>query len=158
MNRKVRAILNAVLTFAVSTLTPLMVPRILPPEALEVTSHMGFDLIGFLNKIALIGVVMTVMALMRGFVDEASPIQLGVSTASKVLWLVVFLMVLGLGRIDTMGITTLSMEMGGGVNTVTLDFQLFIYFAFMIVLLKIVHSFLDFKEARTKKMNLLKKS
>ena len=158
MNRKVKAVLDAVLTFVVSTLIPLMVPRILPPEALEAISYIVFDLIGFLNKIALIGVVMTVMALLRGFVDEASPVRLGISTASKVLWFVVFLLVLGLGRIDTMGITTLSMEMGGGVNTVTLDFQLFIYFAFMIVLLKIVHSFLDFREARTKKMNLLKKS
>lgn len=156
MNRKVRAVLNAALTFVVSTLIPLIVPRILPPEVLEATSYMAFDLIGFLNEIALIGVVITGMALLRGFVDEASPVRLGMSTASKVLWLVVFIMVLGLGRIDTMGVTTLSMEMDGGVNTLTLDFQLFIYFAFVIVLLKIGHSFLDFREARLKKMNLLK--
>jgi hypothetical protein len=152
MNRKAAAVLGAILTFASSSLIPLMIPQILPPEVLSAASMLPFDLTSYVNEIALIGAVMAVLALSKGFIDPASPIHLGISMISNLLWLVLIFRVIGFGSFDTLGVTTFTMEVMGAVNTVTLDFQVFVYFAISLTLLKIVHSFLEFRDARLEKI------
>lgn len=155
MNRRARAVLDAILTLVTSALIPLMLPGMLPPDVMEAASYLPFKLTGLMNEIALIGVVMAALALSKGFVDEASPVHLGISTISKVLWLVLIFVVMGLGRIGNPGVTTFTMEMEGAVSTVVLDFRVFIYLTILTVLLKIAHSFLLFREARLEKTTSL---
>ncbi len=150
MNRKVGAVLNAVLTLAAFTVIPLILPSYLPPDLMDALSQGGFDLTSFLNEVALIGVAMAAIALVKGLVDESSPIHLGVSIVSKVFWLVFTFTVLGLGNLAGLGVTTFSIEMEEGVNTVVFDLSLFAYLAVATVLLKIVHSILEFRDARSK--------
>lgn len=152
MNRKAKAVLDAILTLVTSTLIPLMLPRMLPPDVMEAASYLPFNLTGLMNEIALIGLVMAALALSKGFVDKASPVHLGISTISKVLWLVFIFIVMGLGRIGNLGVTKLTMEMEGAVITVVLDFQVFVYLTILTVLLKITYSFLEFRDARLEKM------
>jgi len=148
MNRKARAVVDTVITLAVFTLLPLVLPSLLPQSLTAPLAQGGFDLAAFLNQIALVGVAMAAVALVKGLADRASPIHLGVSIASKVLWLVFTVVVLGFGSVEELGVTTFSIETQGSLNTVVIDLSLFAYFAVLTVLLKIVHSVLEFRGAR----------
>lgn len=148
MRVKIRAVLSAILTFAVFVILPRVLPRLLPPELMAALSQMGFDLFDLLNETAFIGVALALLAAAKGAVEKASPLHPALTAASSAIWLVFSLMILGLGRIETYGVTEFSFEIDGGLNTVLLDMRLFVYIAVVSVGLKIVHSLLEFLDAR----------
>ncbi len=149
MNRKVAAVLSAVVTLLVFTVLPLYAQSLLPSELGMLLNQVGFDLTGFLNQIALIGVVVAFLSVAKGFVYETSPLNLLLSIASSVMTLGITLVTLSLGDIGNLGITMISMKGEGGSNTMILDLRLFIQLAVLTVALKVVHSVLKFMGART---------
>lgn len=151
MKVRTGAILSAVLTFVVFVVLPLIIPSLLPPELMAPISQIGFDLTGLLNETAIIGVIVSILALAKGFVDKPSPLYPALSTASNVVWLVFSLLIMGLGQIETFGVTEFSFEIEGAVNTLVLDMGLFVYIAVITVGLKIIHSILEFLDARSTK-------
>jgi len=143
------AVLSAVLTFAAFVVLPLALPSLLPPELMAAITQVEFDFSGLLNEMAIIGVALSVLALAKGFVNRTSPLYPALSAFSNVIWLVFSLLVIGLGQIGTLGVTELSFEVGGGVNTIVFDMSMFAYIAVITVGLKIVHSILEFLDARS---------
>lgn len=130
------------------TVLPLYAPSQLPPELDALISQAGFDLTGLINRIAAIGVALTLLTLVKGFVAKRSPLYLLASIASGATTLAFTLITLGLGDWENLGVTTVSMGVQGATNTVVLDLGLFVQLAIISLALEAVHSVMEFVDAR----------
>ena len=107
-----------------------------------------FNFRGFLNQIAIMGVFAAALVLIKGFVEETSPISLIISLLQNGVTLVITLVFFGLGNLENLGVTTMSVEMGEVVNTIKLDMRFFLQIAIIGILLKMLHAFVAWNEAR----------
>lgn len=130
------------------TILPLYAPSQLPPELDTLISQAGFDLTGLINRIAAIGVALTLLTLVKGFVAKHSPIYLLASITSGATTFAFTLITLGLGNWENLGVTTVSMGIQGATNTVVLDLGVFVKLAAITVALEVVHSILEFADAK----------
>lgn len=142
------AVISAVITLLVFTVLPLYAPSRLPREVGDLLSRAGISLTGFVNQIAVIGVVIAALTLAKGLVDATSPVYLLATIGSSAATLVFTLITLGLGDIGGMGVTTITMDIEGAVNTAVVDLRFFIQLAALTVGLQIIQSILEFSEAR----------
>jgi len=151
MKANVKAIVKAALILVVLTVLPVVGRQWLPSELLSSFSAQGgFDLIGLLNRVAVIGLALSVLVLLRGHVEKASSGRLALSTVWKVFWLVFVFFVLGLGYPETLGLAILGGKAGPSENIVVFDFRLFAVLATVIVALMIIRSILQYQEAKPK--------
>ncbi len=150
MKIRKRSVVFAVLILVIFTILPLYAPSMMPQEYLRAFSSQGFDLVGLLSKVAFIGLVMSILVLLKGFFEKTSAIYLALSIVSTVFWLLIVFFALGVGKMENLGLTVISSEAGGVLNTLIFDIRLFAYLAIVITGLKIVHSILKFKEAKSK--------
>jgi len=148
-NRK-RSIMYAVLILVIFTILPLYGQRVIPQEYLRAFSSQGFDLVDLVNKIAFIGLVMSILILLKGFFEKTSVTYLALSIVSTVFWLLIVFFALGVGKMENLGLTVISSEAGGVSNAIIFDLRLFAYLATVITGLKIVHSILKFRQAKSK--------
>ena len=148
MSRKTGAVISAVITLAIFVVLPLYLPDLLPPDMMLMVSNMGFDLEGLLGQIATIGVIMALITLLKGFVERTSVAYLILSAGSSIVTLMIIIQSVGLGDMQSMGVTTISLEVEGGVNTAVIDMRLFVQLAIVLVALQIVQSILEFRDAR----------
>ena len=148
MSRKTGAVISAVITLAIFVVLPLYLPDLLPPDMMLMVSNMGFDLEGLLSQIATIGVVMALITLLKGFVERTSVAYLILSAGSSIVTLMIIIQSVGLGDMQSMGVTTISLEVEGGVNTAVIDMRLFVQLAIALVALQILQSILEFRDAR----------
>jgi len=148
MSRKTGAVISAVITLAIFVVLPLYLPDLLPPDMMLMVSNMGFDLEGLLSQIATIGVVMALITLLKGFVERTSVAYLILSAGSSIVTLMIIIQSVGLGDMQNMGVTTISLEVEGGVNTAVIDMRLFVQLAIALVALQILQSILEFRDAR----------
>jgi hypothetical protein len=148
MSRKTGAVISAVITLGIFTVFPLYLPDLLPPEMMLMVSNMGFDLEGLLGQIATIGVIMAMITLLKGFVERNSVAYFTLSAGSSIVTLIIIMESVGLGDMQNLGVTTISLEVEGGVNTAVIDMRLFVQLAIVLVALQIVQSILDFRDAR----------
>jgi len=148
MSRKTGAVISAVITLAIFVVLPLYLPDLLPPDMMLMVSDMGFDLEGLLSQIATIGVVMALITLLKGFVERTSVAYLILSAGSSIVTLMIIIQSVGLGDMQSMGVTTISLEVEGGVNTAVIDMRLFVQLAIALVALQILQSILEFRDAR----------
>jgi len=143
-----KSIVVAILILVFFTALPLASPRLIPSEFFKAFSMMGgIDIMALLNKVAVIGLAMSVLVLLKGSVEKASQAGLALSIISKLFWLVIVLFALGIGKIENFGLATL----GGGngaLNVVIFDLRLIALLATIIVALKVIHSILKFKETK----------
>jgi len=148
MKVKRKSIIIAVLILVFFTVLPLASPMFIPSEFFKAFSIMGgINLIALLNKVAVIGLAMSVLVLLKGSVKKASQASLALSIISKVFWLIIVLFALSLGKIENFGLAIL----GGGngaVNIVIFDLRLIALLAAVIVALKIVYSIFEFQESK----------
>lgn len=151
MKRIVKALLNAALTFIAFTVIPLIVPRLLPRELLVLLSQSSIDIIGLFNEIAIIGVILTIISFLKGLFDEASPVNLVVSVASNVAWLILIFVFLGFGSIERLGLVEVTSRGPQATNTAIVDIRFFVYLALVGTALKVAQSVFKFREARKAK-------
>jgi len=150
MKIRKKSVVFAVLTLLIFTVLPLYAQSMIPQEYLRAFSSQGFNLADLVNKVAFIGLVMSILILLKGFFEKTSDTFLALSIASTVFWLLIVFFALGMGKMENLGLTVISSETGDVSNTVIFDIRLFAYLATIIVGLKIIHSILKFREARLK--------
>jgi hypothetical protein len=130
---------------------PLYAPSLIPPEYVDMVAEFGIDIVQFTSEIAMIGGVITVLTLVKGFVEPSTVLYLLASIAMSGVTLFFGVVTVSLGRLDelaNLGLTTITMEVQGTVNTMTLDFRVFIWVTVATVALKIIEAFLEFTDAR----------
>ena len=148
MNRKVMAVVSAAISLLIFTVLPIYASSMIPQELEAVLAETGFDPTGFTNQISMIGVVTAALALVKGFVAASSPLYLVASIASSGVTLALTVVTLSLGDWSKMGITTISMDIEGMMNTTVIDLRLFVQLAALSVGLQIVYSIWEFMEAK----------
>lgn len=151
MSRRTSAIISAAITLIIFTVLPLYAPSLIPPEYVDMVAEFGIDIVQFTSEIAMIGGVITVLTLVKGFVEPSSVLYLLASIAMSGVTLFFTVVTVSLGRLDelaNLGLTTITMEVQGTLNTMTLDFRVFIWITVATVTLKIIEAFLEFTDAR----------
>ena len=151
MSRRTSAIISAAITLIIFTVLPLYAPSLIPPEYVDMVAEFGIDIVQFTSEIAMIGGVITVLTLVKGFVEPSSVLYLLSSIAMSGVTLFFTVVTVSLGRLDelaNLGLTTITMEVQGTLNTMTLDFRVFIWITVATVTLKIIEAFLEFTDAR----------
>ena len=154
MSRRTSAIISAAITLIIFTVLPLYAPSLIPPEYIDMVSEFGIDIIQFANEIAVIGGVIALLTLVKGFVQPSSVFYLLASIASSGVTLFFTIVTVSLGRFEdlaNLGLTTITMEVQGALNTMSLDFRMFVWITAVTVALKIVESFLEYADARKQK-------
>ena len=154
MSRRTSAIISAAITLIIFTVLPLYAPSLIPPEYIDMVSEFGIDIIQFANEIAMLGGVIAVLTLVKGFIQPSSVFYLLASVASSGVTLFFTIVTVSLGRFEdlaNLGMTTITMEVQGALNTMSLDFRLFVWITTATVALKIVESFLEYADARKQK-------
>lgn len=148
MSRKVMAVVSAAISLLIFTVLPIYASSLIPQELEAVLAGTGFNPTGFTNQISMIGIVTAALALVKGFVAAASPLYLVASIASSGVTLALTMVTLSLGEWSNMGITTISTDIEGMMNTTVIDLRLFVQLAVLSVGLQIIHSIWEFMEAR----------
>jgi len=151
MSKKSGALISAAITLLIFTVIPLMAPRSLPPSYMETLARTGIDVPSFVNQLAIMGVAVAALTLVKGFVVPSSPIYLLAALASSGLTFAFTVVTLSFGRLEelgNLGLTTMSMEVQGNFNAITLNFRLFVQLTALTVALRMVEAVFAFIEAR----------
>ena len=147
MNQKIKSVISAVVYLVVFVVLPLYATSSIPPELIDLLSESGFNLGTFTQQIAIMGIIVSVLTVVKGFVPPFSPLYLVAGIGSSLVMLVFTLVTLGLGNIWSFGITVVKMEIPGGLNTSVLDLRFFTQLAILTSIFQIIQAFLEFKEA-----------
>lgn len=149
MRINVKAVVKAVIILVFLTVLPLVGRSFIPQELIKAsTLQGGFDLLDFLNRIAVIGIVFAMLVLVKGHIAKTSLAGLALSVISKVFWLVIVFFFLGLGHPETFGLFVIGGKSEQAENTVVFDFRLFAVLSIVVVALMIARSVLQFQESR----------
>ena len=151
MKINLKAVAKAIVVLLLLTILPIVGRQWIPEEFFRAFSAQGgFDINGLINSVALIGVVLSVLILLRGHAEQTSSTYLVLSAVWKVFWLGIVFFVLGAGHPETLGLLMLGGKSGANENIVVFDFRLFAFLATVIVIVMIVRSVLQFQENTSK--------
>lgn len=151
MSKRTDALISAAITLLIFTVVPIMAPSRLPPSYLETLAQTGIEVSSFVNQIAIMGVAVAALTLVKGFVVPSSPLYLLAALASGGLTFAFTVVTLSFGRLEelgNLGLTSMTMEFQGSVNAITLDFRFFVQLTALTVALKMVEALVAFMEAR----------
>jgi hypothetical protein len=148
MNRRTSAILSALFTLAIFVGLPIGVLYLLPADLTAQLSQVGFSVQGLLNQTVIIGVVIAAITIAKGFIDDKTITYLLLNLASNSITLLFMFIVLGLGNVGSMGLTTVKLSMQNAETTVVMDMRLLLQVAVLTVVLRMIQAVLEWREAR----------
>ena len=151
MSNKTGALISAAFTLLIFTVIPLMAPSYLPPSTLETIAQTGIDVPSFVNQLAIMGVAIAGLTLVKGFFAPSSSIYLLAALASSGATFAFTVVTLSLGRFEelgNLGLTAMNVEVQGSINAIVLDFRFFVQLTALTVALKMVEAVFAFIEAR----------
>lgn len=159
MKMNVKTIAKASVILIVLTILPIIGQQSIPSEFIKAFAVMGgFDIVDLLNRIAVVGVVMSILVLARGHLNKDSRNYLITASVWKIFWLFMVFFALGIGHPETLGQTVLGGKAEAAENIVTFDFRLFAGLVTAIVALMIVRSVIMFQDTKIKNTSLELKS
>ena len=159
MKMNVKTIAKASVILIVLTILPIIGQQLIPSEFIKAFAVMGgFDIVDLLNRIAVVGVVMSILVLARGHLNKDSRNYLITASVWKIFWLFMVFFALGIGHPETLGQTVLGGKAEAAENIVTFDFRLFAGLVTAIVALMIVRSVIMFQDTKIKNTSLELKS
>ncbi len=147
-NDRIGAVIGALLTLILFVGVPYLLPSYIPPDIAELLAQSGFEMQAFINQIMMLGVVTAALTLVKGFVGKESLISLVVSVAQNLASLVFTVVLLGVGDIGSLGLTSFTVSIENTTSHIVMDLRVFIYFTILVVGLRVVHAYLEWSEAR----------
>lgn len=151
MSKRTSAIISAAISLLMFTVLPLMAPSYLPPSYLETFAKTGIDVSSFSNQLAIMGVAVAALTLVKGFVEPSSPLYLLAALASSGVTFAFTVVTLSFGKLKelgNLGLTTMNVEVQGSVNALVLDFRLFVQLTALTVILRMGEAVFAYMEAR----------
>jgi len=151
MSKKTSALISAAITLLIFTGIPLLAPRYLPPAYIENLANYGIEFGSFTNQLAILGCVVAVLTLIKGFVAPSSPLYLLAALASNGVTFAFTILTLSLGKLEdfgNLGLTSMEVEAAGSMNLIVLDFRFLVQLTAVTVGLKMVEAIFAFIEAR----------
>ena len=148
MNRRNSALFSALFSLITFSIIPLYAPTQLPIELFDPLIEAGFDIESFTYQIAVIGVLSSILIVIKGFAEEDSYTYLLTALTGNGVSLYFTLATLTLGDITSLGVSTIKMDIGGGSNTLTLDMSIFVWFAILTLVLQVLLNIMTFLDSR----------
>jgi hypothetical protein len=139
---------GALMTFIVLVALPLAAIRLLPEQTLNQFSDMGFDVQGLATETAILGLVISAIALAKAIVENTSIAYLILDVSSNIIFLAFTLLVVGVGNIGNLGYSSFSLKQGKLTTEIMLDLRVFIYLTMGVVAVSVLQSVARFREAR----------
>ena len=152
MNRRNRALISAFTSLIVFAIIPLYAPSKLPIELFDSMTDAGFDIQSFTYQIAAIGVLSSILTVIKGFTEESSFTYLFTALIGNGVTLYFTLATLTLGDITSLGVSTITMNIAGGSNTLVLDMSIFVWFAVLTLGLQVLLNILTFIDSKKKSL------
>lgn len=145
---KSSAVIKAVLAFLVFVVLPLAGLRYLPKGLQDQLQSSGFDTQSFAIETATIGIVVTVITLIKGIIDPTSVTYLIVSLVSSGLSLIFTLIILGIGSISNLGLTSFNVVTNQVETYIKLDLRVFIWIMIGVVFFQMAQTYFEWQEAK----------
>lgn len=139
---------GALMTFIVLVALPLAAIRLLPGQTLNQFSDMGLDVQGLATETAILGLVISAIALAKAIVENTSIAYLILDVSSNIIFLAFTLLVVGVGNIGNLGYSSFSLKQGKLTTEIMLDLRVFIYLTMGVVAVSVLQSVARFREAR----------
>ena len=146
---KSSTVIKAILAFLVFVILPLAGLRYLPKGLKDQLQSTGFDTQSFAIETATIGLIVTLIILIKGIVDPTSVTYLIVSLISSGLSLIFTLVVLGVGSISNLGLTSFKVVNNQVETYIKLDLRVFIWIMMGVVLFQMAQAYFEWHEAKT---------
>jgi len=141
----------ALLSFVTLVGLPLAAVNYVPEQTLTQVASLGLDLPSLATETALLGLVISSIALAKAIVEPTSVVYLVLDASSNVVSLVFALMGVGAGNIGSLGYSSFALKQGKVTTEIALDLRVFIYFTVGVVALSVLQSVARFREARAEK-------
>lgn len=139
---------GALLTFIVLVVLPLAALYYLPAQTLEQLSATGLDLPSLATQTAILGLVVSAIALAKAVIATTSVTYLILDISMNIVTLAFALLVVGVGNIGSLGLSNFSFKQGRSTTDIAIDFRIFIYLTLGVVVLAVLQSIVRFREAR----------
>lgn len=149
MKIKSSVVIKAIITLLIFVVLPLAGLRYLPKDLQEKLQSSGFDTQSFAIETATIGLVVTMIILIKGIVDPSSVTYLLVSLISSGLSLIFTLIVLGVGSISNLGLTSFKVVANQIETYIKLDLRVFIWIMMGVVLFQMAQAYFEWQEFKT---------
>ncbi len=143
-------IAGALLTFLVFVALPLVAINNLPIQIIDQLSSTGLDIRAIATEMAMLGLVVSAMALVKSMISSTSITYLVLDVSLNAVTVAFALLVIGAGNIGSFGLSTFSLKQGKVAAEITIDLRIFIWLTLGTVILSIVQSVARFREARAK--------
>jgi membrane protease YdiL (CAAX protease family) len=138
----------ALLTFIVLVVLPLAAINYLPTQTMDQLSSTGIDLRTLATETAMLGIVISAIALAKAIIETTSIAYLVLDVSINIVTIVFALLVVGVGNIGSLGLSSFSLKQGNVTTEITLDLRVFIWLTIATVLLSVTQSVARFREAR----------
>ena len=148
MALKWRDVVAALLTFLILVVLPLVGIRLIPQQTLKHLAATGFDVQSFATQMALFGLVVSAISLVKAIVARTSIAYLILDISSNLVSLTFALLLVGLGNIGSLGYSYFKLTQGKVTTEILLDLRVFIWLTIGAVGLSIIQSLVRFSEVR----------
>ncbi len=147
MGGKLKAVASATVVIALLMVAPSLVVRFLPEVGVQAGIFLGVDVQRFIWTLAIVGVGLATLSIVKNLTGDWSPANLAASVLSSLVGLYLFLFLIGLGDPSGLGLTERTAKVGPGVRMYW-DFRFAVTFYLVIMLLGIVKTFANFFYAK----------
>ncbi len=148
MNVRWGEVIGALFTFLVLVAIPLAAVNYMPAQTLEQLSATGLNIQLLATETAMLGLVVSAIALAKAVTNRTSVAYLLLDISSNIISLVFALLVVGVGNIASLGLSSFSLQQGKVTTEIVLDLRIFIYITICVVTFSVLQSIAKFREAR----------
>ena len=139
---------GALFTFLVLVALPLTAIRLIPAQTLDQLSARGLNVPGLATQTALLGLVISAIALAKAITKRTLITYLILDVSSNLVSLAFALLVVGVGNIGSLGYSNFRFMQGKVTTEILLDLSFFIWLTIGVVTLSILQSVAKFHEDR----------
>ncbi len=139
---------GALFTFLLLVALPLAAIRLLPAQTLDQLTATGLDIPSLATQAALLGLVISAIALAKAITERTSIAYLILDISSNLVSLAFALLIVGVGNIGSLGYSSFKFTQGKVTTEILLDLRVFIWLTVGVVALSVLQAVAKFREAR----------
>jgi hypothetical protein len=139
---------GALVTFLVLVALPLGAIQYIPSETMQQLEATGLNIQSLATQTAVLGLVVSALALVKAVVAKASIVYLLVDVSTNIFSLAFALLVVGVGNIGNLGYSSFSLKQAKLTTEILLDLRVFIWLTVAVVGLSVLQSIARYREAK----------
>jgi hypothetical protein len=141
-----KQLVKAVIIGLIFGVGPILLIDFLSEEFIASLSSQGISVNDILTQVAILGFLQSGLLFIKSYFWSNQKVMFALSVLSRLYFLFITVQVLSLGDFSRYGYGRIVSEVGGIINSVTLDLRFFVYIMIFVTVLDIISSFFDMKE------------